>query len=325
MADRRGARLGRTVRWAIYAAIVVFLWIHRPGGRPLPRWLPGRGEAPAPASLVVAGSDLAPDLVPALLALYARDYPHLTVETIPGGTNRALEALGSGRAAAAFLSRAPRANEQIRFREARGDTVVWHPVAVGGLVLLAAATSPLGPLGMDELRSLATGVAPGGLPPLFAEDPNRGTWTAFRRALATGDDPPTLEAPERVPGVTFLPRPADVVAAVLADPRAIGLVSTFALTRLPPEGTRLVPVAPAADGPAVPPSYEAIGSGEYPLHHRLLVACLPGGDFEGAKLVTHLVSDRGQRQVERAGRLPARRTAREIRLRPGSPEGRSPS
>jgi hypothetical protein len=75
----------------------------------------------------------------------------------------------------------------------------------------------------------------------------------------------------------------------------------------------------------VPPDYETIGTGAYPLHHRLFVACLPGEDIQAAMLVTHFVSDAGQRQVERAGRLPARRTAREILLNRDPVEERSPS
>jgi hypothetical protein len=53
-------------------------------------------------------------------------------------------------------------------------------------------------------------------------------------------------------------------------------------------------------------------TGDYPLHHKLYVACRATGGIEGTKFVTHLASDRGQRQVRRAGAVPARNVAREI-------------
>ena len=63
---------------------------------------------------------------------------------------------------------------------------------------------------------------------------------------------------------------------------------------------------------AVRPGYEKIGYGEYPLFHYLYAACLANGSVRGAMFVTYLTSDRGQRQVERAGFLPARQTSRRI-------------
>jgi ABC-type phosphate transport system substrate-binding protein len=310
------------VRWAIYAAIVLFLWIYRPGrGRTLPDWVPdwvpGRsgGEATARAdSLLVAGTELAPDLTARLLEQFGCDHPNLWIGSLPGGTNRALEALGAGRAAAAFLFRPPTPEEQTQFREACGDTVLWFPIALGGLVLLVAEGSNIRSFDAGELRNLVRGAPSPQDPPLFAEDPNRGTWAALRAALADSGPAPGLDVPASLPGVTFLCGPAEVVDAIRSDPAGVALISTLVVSDFPPAGTRALPLRMEAGSSPVLPSYEAIGTGEYPLHHRLLVACLPAGEFSASMFVTHLVSDRGQRQVERAGQLPARLTARDVRL-----------
>jgi hypothetical protein len=75
-----------------------------------------------------------------------------------------------------------------------------------------------------------------------------------------------------------------------------------------------MPVLPDTGLVPVEPGYEHVGYGEYPLYHYLYIACLANGSTRGAMFVTHVTSDRGQRQVERAGFLPARQTVRQIYL-----------
>jgi hypothetical protein len=82
-------------------------------------------------------------------------------------------------------------------------------------------------------------------------------------------------------------------------------------------GVRGLVGAPAAGRRAAAPGYEEIAYGEYPLIHHLIAACRAGGSIEGSMFVTYLTSDRGQRQIERAGVLPARHTLREIVLTRG--------
>ncbi|MBE0566124.1 MAG: hypothetical protein IH621_09220, partial [Krumholzibacteria bacterium] len=109
-----------------------------------------------------------------------------------------------------------------------------------------------------------------------------------------------------------------VAAAVAADDSAWGLVSTLTVPTdalgLPVTAARILSLRAAADAAPAAPTREAVASGDYPLHHLLLAACVGTGDFEGAKFITHLASGRGQRQVERAGALPARQVAREVYL-----------
>ena len=115
--------------------------------------------------------------------------------------------------------------------------------------------------------------------------------------------------------MAFLADGAAVLQALRDDPHGLAVLSAL---RLPdaalPRGVRAVPVRTAADAPAVPPGYENVGGGRYPLFHYLYVVTAVPPAPEATVFVTYLVGERGQRQVERAGFLPAERMARQIHL-----------
>jgi ABC-type phosphate transport system substrate-binding protein len=328
MAPRR--RIWLLVRVAIYLSVIVGLILYR-GGIPWKQFktaLEGAGnEHP---TLTVAGRDLAPTLLERLAVEYQHDYPALTFNLLPGGTNQALEALLSREADVAFTYRLPTAAEQELFRAADGDTAVVLSVGVGGLVLLAGSEAGTGPVTMAALAAAlalpagANAELPGGLAPfcerLYACDPNEGSWDAFRAGLglaAAGDDNSGV-APAAGDRIIFLADPAAVVAAVANDPRSWGLVSTldggFDAAAGPPAGTRFVGVVAAEGKLPMSPNATNIASGDYPLHHFLYVACRGAGSLEGGKFLTHLATARGLRQVERGGVIPARMMARTIQL-----------
>jgi len=309
------------IRITVYLAVILGIILYR-GGIPWRQFRAALEGAHAEhPTLTLIGRDLAPPLVERLATEYQRDYPALTVDLLPGGTNQALEALLAREADVAFLLRTPTAREQDLFRQADGDTAVVVAIGVGGLVLLAGAEASVGPLTVDDLRAALVapenGTEPGsGLPPycsrLYACDPNEGSWDALLEALGTA---PAQEINDQV---VFLADPAAVLDAVAADPGAWGLVSTLGSgldpAAGPPPGTRFVGVVVSRDKAAVPPIGSHIATGDYPLHHFLYAACRGAGNFEGGKFVTHLASARGLRQVERSGVVPARMVARTIQL-----------
>jgi ABC-type phosphate transport system substrate-binding protein len=327
-------RLWLLVRVAIYLAVIAGLVLTR-GGVPWKQFVAAvKGAGNPHPTLAIAGRDLAPPLLERLAAEYRRDYPRLTVDLLPGGTNQALEALLAGQADVAFSYRIPTAAEQALFRAADGDTAIVAAVALGGLVLLehAAAGEAPGTIGTtlaipalrEALAAFSTAPEPEpALAPyctrLYVCDPNEGSWDALFVALgvpapalpAAGE--PALAAPRLGP-VTFLADPASVIAAVAATPGAWGLVSTFDAGLDAAAGTRFVGVVAEAGQVAVAPGAASLATGVYPLHHYLHVACRGAGGLEGGKFVTHLASARGLRQVERAGVVPARLVARTIQL-----------
>ncbi len=295
------------VRIAVYLAVIAVLFVVRGRRDPSP---PPDGRAPADPALIVAGASLAPRLVPAWSAAWARDYP-TPVTAQPGGTTHALEALLSGRADVALLTRPPTADENAFLPGAPEDTLPCYPVAYAALLVLQRAAGGRTAVSCGELRAMLDG------PPregerLWIADPNLGWWDALRASL---DLPP---APGPSGSVRFLADAAAVGQATADDPGSLGVVSSLAWTTRP--DVIALPVRPDGAGAPVVPSDASVAEGRYPLAHHLWAACRPGARGAAAMFVTYLTSARGQRLVEREGFLPARRVAREVYLTtPSSP------
>jgi ABC-type phosphate transport system substrate-binding protein len=289
------------VRLVVYVTAIAVIFIVR-GGSDLKslRRLVSTGS-PADSTLIIAGRDLAPDLIDTLVASYRRDYPDLTVILRTGSTNQALEDLMNRQADVAFLYRPPTAQEQGLLRTLDGDTAVVVPVAVGGLVMLAARDAPPESLTVATIAAAASGAAGR----LYVPDPNEGAWDALRERLE-------LPAATTAAGVIYMRDVASVVEAVVGDPGTLGLASTFTLGS--DSTARRVPVSPAAGEAAAAPTFPNLVTGAYPLYHWLYVVCREEGGIQGTKFVTHLAGARGQRQVEKAGVVPARQVAREVIL-----------
>jgi ABC-type phosphate transport system substrate-binding protein len=311
MVSRR--RVWFLIRVTIYLAVIGGLILWR-GGVDWRRLLHGLRGAPAETGVVsVSGRALAPDLIDRLVEFYRRDYPGVVVELSGGGTNQALEDLFNDRADVAFLYRSPSAAEQALFRELKGDSIVVFPVAVAGAVLLAGSDAPADGLTVAQLREALEGTRSPPWAHLYVPDANEGLWDAVRARLGVADR--YLPA---LANVVFLKDPAAVLEAVARDPEAWGLASTFVIATdslgVPTVSARIVRLRTDDSAPPVLPTRENVAAGAYPLYHELLVSCVASGDLAGAKFVTQLASARGQRQVERAGALPARQVAREVYL-----------
>ncbi len=298
------------LRVLLYTLVIVVLYHLRGGGslRQLFRRLPGL--APADTTLILAGEDLAPALVQHLVTSYHQDYPHPDIRVLGGGTNQALEDLINDRADVAFLSHPPTVDEQQLFRSAGGDTAAWYPIALGGIVLLRGAETAAEPLALADLRRSLQDPGAAGFDHLYVSDPNTGLWDAFLAAL----DLPSMEGPAPA-RVIFLVDQAAVLDALRADHRSLGLASSFTLPAdLAERDLQIVTLRPADGSKPVFPDLEALASGNYPLWHYLYVCCRGHGSGEGSMFVTWVTGDRGQRRIERAGFLPARRVLLEIHL-----------
>jgi ABC-type phosphate transport system substrate-binding protein len=308
-------------RWffwvAFYTLVMAAVFIlrgqqERPGlGIRLP------SESDTVTTITVAGRELAPDLMPTLIEKYEQIYPKYHVRLEDGGTVRALEALANQRAQVALLYRLPTPEERAAVRSAVRDTVLCFPIALGGVAILANSLNHVESVAMEDLRRVARDEEDARFDRLYAPDPNQGLWGAFLQGLGIAEGAST-NTTERA-RITFLKDEAAVLEAVLADPRGLGIASTFTLPDSLPElaggrAVRAVPVLPDTGLVPVEPGFEQIGYGEYPLYHYLYVACLAYGSVRGSMFVTHLTSDRGQRHVERAGYLPARQIIRQIYL-----------
>jgi ABC-type phosphate transport system substrate-binding protein len=286
---------------------VVFIWrgqsVQRGVGFRFPT------ESDTVKTITLTGRELAPVLMAKLVSNYERQYRDLHVQAEDGGTTRALEALANGKAAVGLLYRPPTDIEQKIIYGAVDDSVVCFPVALGGVVLLGHPRSPVGTLAMDDLRRMMRGDPDARFDHFYAPDPNQGLWDAFRSGLGLSAN---VDTP---PFVTFVADEPAVMQAVAADERGLGVGSTLSLPdSLGERGVKIILLRSDTGLAPVEPGYEQIGYGEYPLYHYLYIACLANASVRGAMFVTHVTSDRGQRQIERAGFLPARQTLRPIQL-----------
>jgi ABC-type phosphate transport system substrate-binding protein len=266
-------------------------------------------ESDTVTTIKLVGRELAPSVVTRMVANYEREYPKLHVLVGDGGSVRALEAIANRQAGVGMLYRPPTRDEQKLIKQAVGDTVVYYPIALGGIAAIASGSSPADSLSLDDLRGFLRNESGAGFERLYAPDPNQGLWGAFVKGLGYEED--------EVAGgrVTFLKDENEVLQAVAADPANLGIASTLTLPdTLEEMGIRTMRVLSDTGSVAFEPGYEQIGYGEYPLYHYLYAACLSSGSIRAAMFVSHLTSDRGQRQVERAGVLPARQTMRQIYL-----------
>lgn len=264
-------------------------------------------ESDTVRTITLAGLELAPELMPRIISDYEWAFPELHVNGIEGGTARALEAMANQRAQVGLLYRKPNRDERAIMMSAVKDSVLCFPIALGGIEILAHDGAGPDSLTAESLRRALRGEAVPAFDTVWASDPNDGLWDALRACLGFARDAPNP------PRVKFLKDEKQVVDAVLADPRGIGITSTLSLPdTVVAEGVHAVAIRADKGGAAAMPEYEAIAYGSYPLYHYLYAASLANGSVRGAMFVTHLTSDRGQRQIERAGFLPARQTARAI-------------
>lgn len=260
-------------------------------------------------SLTVGGVALAPRLAPLLVESFRRDYPETVIHTRGGGTMQALEDLINRRTDVAFVCRPPTAEEQELFLTGSGDTAICFPIAVGGLILRRGEGSELREVSTAALREhLLRGTRT--FDRLYLPDPNLGLWDVFcaRLGVANLED----ELGDRV---YFLADEAAVLNAVEADPRGLGLTGSPSLSEDPnPLQSKTVDVSGSPGSEPTPPSYGAVASGAYPLHYHLHACCLRNAGVSASRFVTYAASARGQRQLERAGFLPARHPARPVYL-----------
>jgi ABC-type phosphate transport system substrate-binding protein len=305
-------------RVAFYLLVVVVVFLLRGPG------LKGGGvgfrfhsESDTVTTITLAGLELAPELIPRLVSDFEFSYPKLQVNVEEGGTARALEAMVNQRATVGLMYRPPTREERSIVLSAANDSVLYFPIALGGIAVLANDGSGLDSLEANDLRRVLRGGTDPRFDRLYAPDPNQGLWDAFRSCLG-------FSANASVPdSVVFLADEKTVVEAVRADRRGIGITSTLSLPdTVAATGVHALAVSKDSNAAAAMPEYTRIGYGEYPLFHYLYAACLANGSVRGAMFVTHLTSDRGQRQVERAGFLPARHTSRAIVITRHPPGGK---
>lgn len=298
-------------RYVIYIVFVVGLvaWRFWPTLTPTIRKVPGI-EKRAGGGIVISGTDNAPGLLMESVVQFKSDYPKVDVQLEGGGTVHALEDLLNRRAAVAALSRPPTARER-KIAGDRSDSLLYYPVALGGIVILAPRASGLDAVALDDVRSLVIGEPTDlfrarGIARIYGPDPNSGLWEALLERLGyTGVLPPRY-----VPLATG----QLVLEAVRQDAHSVGFASDLTF-ELPADDPAIVElrVGDSAESAAAPTKANLVEGG-YPLYHHLYLCTTAVSDVLAGGFVTYYTQPTGQRWVAKRGFLPARLPMREIRL-----------
>ena len=115
-------------------------------------------EKASEGTIIITGSDNAPGLVRETIAQFSSDYPKIEMSMSGGGTIAALEDLLNRRADVAILSRPPSPRE-IEIASEHGDSLLYFPVALGGISLLSNRSSGIASVSVDHLRHVVEGGA----------------------------------------------------------------------------------------------------------------------------------------------------------------------
>mgnify|MGYP000974729805 CR=1 FL=1 len=258
-----------------------------------------RAERHAADTVTLRGSDTMVVLSQKWAQAFRETRPELSVQVSGGGSGVGIAALMNGTTDLAAASRDVEPRELDALRARGGEPIVLR-VAVDALAVYVHEDNPLPSLDVASLRALYRGHAThwtdvGGSDAsrvvLYGRENSSGTYVYFKEHV--------LDRFDFAAETQSLPGTAAVIQAVRHDPKGIGYGGYgFA------HGVRLVPIAPARGEPAVVPDERTAIDGSYPLARflYLVLAEVPTGATRD--LVTWVLSDEGQAEVEGAGFFP---------------------
>jgi phosphate transport system substrate-binding protein len=286
----------------------------------LPEYVPA---ALPPGSFAAAGDDDMEDVMRAWVGQFKHAHPGRDIALTVDSTATAAKAMAQG-ADLAFVGRKMLAPELAVVAGAWGYAPTAIIVAAGSFddrdkthaeAVWVNARNPISGLSLDQLDAIygaerRRGAARAastwgdlGLQGEWASHPvhayrHRSVGvTQFVAEMVLRDGPWN-------PAVTLADKPKAVMAAVAADPDAIGFAG---LGFAPVAGTRLIPVA-GADGRRITPTRETVRAGEYPLS-RVIYFYLrkkPGAAVDPAvrEFLREVLSREGQLTAVQQGFLP---------------------
>lgn len=257
------------------------------------------------------GSDTMLEVAGAWAEAYDKVQDHTVLSVSGGGSGTGIAAMIAGDIDIANSSRQIKKRE-LESAERRGHHPVTHKVGFDGIAIYVHKDNPIESLSLAQLAALfgdggklthwsQLGVDLGdpNLDPivLASRQNNSGTYEYFREAVLGG------AAGRFKPECNNLNGSKDVVDFCAKTRSAIGYSGMAYAT---PE-VRLVPVRKTPDGPAVPPSNDAVIDGSYPIARPLFM--YTNGEPEGRILeyLDWIKSDAGQRVLLEHGYPPLRK------------------
>lgn len=271
---------------------------------------------PAGAIRIVGYNDMA-EMMGALTARFTASHPGFRFELEMPGTKAAALALADGRSAFAPMGAAPTPAQRAACRATTGDDPLEIRIAGGSLgsraksgplAVIVHRDNPLQSLDAAALRALFAGAAGQGRLRPCGLAPEAPLALLFReRVLAGGGF---------APGYTAHLQSAGVVAAVAADPRAVGFARSNVLT----PAVKALAVATEPGEAPVALTAENLAAGRYPLDWHLYLVLRRPVEPWIAEFARFALSADGQDLVARGSlgyrRLSAVEAARELEKLP---------
>ena len=242
----------------------------------------------------VVGSDTMLELDRRFAEGYMRSHPGVRIVAEGGGSSVGIEALIAGTATIAAASRPLSSAEVALLYERRRTLGVRFLVAQDALSVYLNAANTIRDLSLDQLQGLFSGTMTdwsevGGEPGtvrVVVRPPSSGTHRFFRDHVL-GGGPYAASA-------TAVPTTRGVLAAVAADPRAIGYGG---------QAYRLDGVVQSAvDG--VEPTSENVGRDRYPLSRYLAFYTTEPPTGLARRFIEWCLGEEGQRVVADVGYVP---------------------
>lgn len=240
------------------------------------------GYITADGAVRIVGNDGMEAMLTQIDRMFARLHPGARFQLVLKGSSTGLGGLAAGISALAPMGRSAWPFEIRPFVQAYGYPPTDIRIGRDGFAapgrknppaVYVHASNPLPGLTLAELAQIFTRGSAHGDITRWAQVRVGGAWAA--RAIhvyglhddggfATGVRVHVLGGGAFVTTYEALPKAADVLRAVAADPDGIGLVGFFPAEKLPPT-VRLLPLATRAGAPYVQPDHAAVAVGEYPL------------------------------------------------------------
>lgn len=265
----------------------------------------------------LGGSDSMVPLSRALATAYARQHPGLRVLVEGLGSERGLAALQAGELDIAAMSRPLSEAEREALTKKFGAPPLERIVALDGVGIYLHADNPVTAIRVEDLTRILSGEVRnwrevGGFDrriDIYQPDPASGTRRFVQGRLLAGQD--------------FASTAVDVLTpshAVAAVARSLGGIAYASVSYA--EGTKIVPLIPAAGSASVWPDQPSLAAGTYPLTRSLLLVCDASRTPALRRFVDWAIGPDGQLVVDAVGlkRAPretaSTRTGNGDRLRP---------
>jgi phosphate transport system substrate-binding protein len=250
---------------------------------------------PVTKAVVILAADSLVSLSKQLAAAYVESHPTVRIEVSAIGSDVVFRKLAEEGVTVVASARPPSRDERQWLRRQKPLEPVGTPIALDAVILYVSARNHAASLTVEQVAAVFS--------------PARATWDeigSFGHAVhlhvprkTTG---PAAAFQTRVLGKTAMTRtraehddPAQLLAAVADDPRALGLSN-----RAGAEGVRALAIRKAANSAPVAPTLDAVRTGEYPFAYYLYWYTLGQPNEVVRDILKFVLSMEGQQIVRRS-------------------------